>query len=129
MYEDSAEIVQPPSDTTVFLRKSAVFKCKVNGGVSFWKVNGTPFNNLELEIRRDLTIPQQQNTEEGNILIQLIIPAKAEYNGTRVQCVIVGSQESENVTLNVQGIYICNVHIYMYVHMYVNATYTMHQKW
>ena len=80
-----------------------MFVCEVDGGFSAWKVNGTPSNSLELEIRRDLVIPQQQVTEEGNILIQLIIPARAEYNGTRVQCVIPGSQESKNVTMNVQG--------------------------
>ena len=102
-YEISTEIVQPPSDTTVFLGDSAVFECEVDGGISGWRVNGTPFNDLAPELRRNLTIPQQQDTEEGNILIQLIIPA--EYNGTRVRCVIAGVQESGVVTLHVQGIY------------------------
>ena len=81
-----------------------MFECEFIGDSSFWRVNGTSFNRLELELRNDLMIPGQQNTEEGNILIQLIIPGRAKYNGTRVQCVVSGSQEeSGNVTLNVQG--------------------------
>ena len=80
-----------------------MFECEVNGGLSGWKVNGTLFNNLELELRNDLTIPKQQDTEEDNILIQLIIPGRARYNRTRLQCVIAGVQESENVTLHVQS--------------------------
>ena len=39
----------------------------------------------------------------------LTIPARAEYNGTKLQCLVLkfggGLAESENVTLTVQGIY------------------------
>ena len=103
MYEISAEIIRPPSDVTVFLGESAVFECEVDSDFSGWRVNGTPLNRLEPEFRNDLMTPDPLNTEEGNGIIQLIIPGRAEYNGTIVQCVIPGSQESENVTMNVQG--------------------------
>ena len=128
-YKISAEIVQPPSDTTVFLGESAVFECVLNSDFSGWRVNGTPFDRLDLDIRNDLMTPDQPNTKEGNILIQLIIPARAEYNGTRVQCVIPG-HKSENVTMNIQGIYIYIFATYTcrYTYMYKCYIYTMHQN-
>ena len=52
------------------------------------------YNRLEPEFRDDLVTPDPLNTEESNTIIQLIITGRAEYNGTRVQCVIPGSQES-----------------------------------
>ena len=45
-------------------------------------------------------------SEEGNPLLILIIAARAEYNGTAVQCHINGvfSNQSEIASLNIQGI-------------------------
>ena len=46
-------------------------------------------------------------TAEGSTVEILTIPARAEYNGTKIQCVVVdfdGSTESDNVTLIIQGI-------------------------
>ena len=44
-------------------------------------------------------------SEDGNPLLILTITARAEYNGTTVQCLINGgfSDKSENVSLSIQG--------------------------
>ena len=57
------------------------------------------------EIRADISTVT--NTSEGMTMETLTIPAKAQYNGTRVQCVVFalsGSVQSDNATLKIQGI-------------------------
>ena len=57
------------------------------------------------EIRADISTVT--NTSEGMTVETLTIQAKAHYNGTRVQCVVLrlsGSVQSDNATLKIQGI-------------------------
>ena len=100
------EILRAPVDTTVFLDQSSVFTCETSGGVPGWRVNGTPRENLPPEILSDLSVTHT-TTAEGTTVKELTITARAEYNGTRAQCVVLaigGSAESENATLKIQGI-------------------------
>ena len=73
-----------------------------------WRVNGTILQSLPPEIRNDVVV-SPTNTPEGSVVEELTIPARAEYNGTRVQCVVLrfggSSDESENATLRIQGIH------------------------
>ena len=102
----SAEILHAPESTTVFLNQSAVFTCETRGGATLWRVNGTQ-RELLPDILRDLVI-SEITTPERTTVQTLTIPARAQYNGTRVQCVSLvhggSSVESDNVTLTIQGI-------------------------
>ena len=99
------EIIRSPQDTTVFINQQATFTCEINATFGGWKVNGTGFSNLSLEVRRDL-MPLTESIGD-NILVTLSIPGKAAYNKTTIQCVAVesggGVEESENVYLLYQG--------------------------
>ena len=101
------EIIHAPEDTTVFLAQSAEFICESDGGLSGWRINGTLRRHLPPEIHNDLSV-SSATTAEGTTVEELTIPARAEYNGTRVQCVVLdfggSSAESENATLKIQGI-------------------------
>ena len=101
------EILQAPESTVVFLNQSAVFTCETVGGLTIWRVNGISLRNLPPEIHNDLVV-SPTNTDEGTRVEELTIPARAEYNGTRFQCLVLGfggsSDESENATLMIQGI-------------------------
>ena len=100
------EIVEPPSNTIVFLDHTAVFVCVTRGAdYTFWRVNGTAYNNLPPALRDDLDTGQ--DTVGENEVYTLTIRGRAEYNGTVVQCVAGdvggGSIESTNATLMIQG--------------------------
>ena len=74
-----------PESAVVFLDQSALFTCETVGGVLSWAVNGT--QREVVETRRDLMISDiidDGDSKEQN----LTIPARAEYNGTRVQCLV-----------------------------------------
>ena len=100
------EILNASNSTTVFLDQSAVFTCETDDGFSGWRINGIRLQNLPPEIRNDVKI-SVINTPEGSTVETLTIPARAEYNGTTVQCLVVtvggSSDESENATLKIQG--------------------------
>ena len=101
-----SEILGAPESRVVFLDQSAVFTCETVGGILAWIVNGTQRDVHPPEIRRDLVV-SETITDDGTILETLTIPARAEYNGTRVQCAVFtfgGSDQSENATLRIQGI-------------------------
>ena len=104
----STDIFQSPQNTTVFQdQMPAVFECEVNGEFAGWRVNATPFNSLSPEIRGDLDTDRELS-DEGNELLTLTIPGRAEYNGTTVQCITgmigVGDViESDSATMKVQG--------------------------
>ena len=101
-----SEILVAPESRVVFLDQSAVFTCETVGGILNWVVNGTLRYFHSEEIRNDLII-SEISTEGGSTLETLTIPARAEYNGTRVQCAVLtfgGSDQSENATLSIQGI-------------------------
>ena len=98
---------------TVFLNQSAAFTCETDGGLSGWKINGTLPGDLPPAVGSDLEF-SSTNTDEGTTLLKLTIPARAEYNNTRVQCLTGtfdgSSAESETAILKVQGIALC-IHI------------------
>ena len=83
-----------------------MFTCETDGGFSGWRINGTRLQDLPPEIRNDVMV-SVTNTPEGSTVENLTIPARAEYNGTIVQCLVVtvggSSDESENATLEIQG--------------------------
>ena len=101
------EILRAPESTTIFLNQSAVFTCETRGGGTLWRVNGTQREILLPDIRSDLVVSESA-TPEGTAVHTLTILARAQYNGTRVQClsVIIGGPlvESDNATLTIQGI-------------------------
>ena len=105
----SPEILRAPEDTTVFLGQSAVFTCETDDGFTGWRINGTLREDLPPEIHNDLSV-SDTTTAEGTTVEELTIPARAEYNGTTVQCAVLafdGSAVSENVTLKIQGTLSC----------------------
>ena len=83
-----------------------MFTCETVGDVTTWRVNGISLESLPPEIRSDVVV-SVTNTDEGTVVEELTIPARAEYNGTRVQCLVGifggSSDESENATLMIQG--------------------------
>ena len=110
----SSDVIQDPENATAFLDKSAVFKCETTGGSTSWYVNGTLLETLPPNVQRDLLEPPGINTPDGTRLENLTIPARAEYNGTRVQCVVFTADgltaiESESATFRIQGNYTHNI--------------------
>jgi hypothetical protein len=99
-------IIKAPNDTTVFLKQSAVFTCETDGGLSGWSLNGTILEDLSPEIHGDLKV-SRLNTAQGSRVENLTIPARAEYNGTRFQCLVVAlshpTLHSESALLKIQG--------------------------
>ena len=100
-----SEILVAPDSKVVFLDQSAVFTCEVAGGTLVWVVNGTQREVHPAEIRSDLVVSE---TFDGSSTLEtLTIPARVEYNGTRVQCAVFtligGSDQSESVTMRIQG--------------------------
>ena len=95
------EILEHPKNTTVFLNQTAVFRCEVTGGDVSWRVNGKPTTELTSIAPDDLDIV----FENGNPLVILTIIARAEYNGTTVQCLVNSgfSDQSDIVSLSIQG--------------------------
>ena len=82
-----------------------MFTCETDGGVSGWRINGTLLEDLPSEIKSDVEI-SVSTTAEGTTVESLIVPARAKFSGTKIQCLVLGfdgSAESENVTLKVQG--------------------------
>ena len=102
----SPEILRSPENTTVFLDRSAVVTCETRGGGTLWRFNGTQREAFPPDILRDLVI-SDITTPEGVFVTNLTIPARAQYNGTIVQCqsgLFGGSVvESDNATLTIQG--------------------------
>jgi hypothetical protein len=100
------EILQGPNDTTVFLKQSAVFTCETDGGLSGWSLNGTILEDLSPEIHGDLKV-STLNTAQGSRVENLTIPARAKFNGTRVQCLVIvfgsPSVDSQSAYLKIQG--------------------------
>ena len=78
-----------------------MFPCLTTSDSITWRVNGTDFNNLPPDTKRDLVTDQVMS--EGFQLFTLTILGRAEYDGTTVQCVTGHPVENENVTLRVQG--------------------------
>ena len=98
--------MQGPNSTTVFLNQSAVFTCETDGGLAGWRLNGTILEDLSPEIHDDLEV-STLNTAQGSRVENLTIRARAEYNGTRVQCLVIvfgsPSVNSRSANLKIQG--------------------------
>ena len=94
---------------TLFLDQTAVFECEVDDGIAGWKVNGSLISDLGDTLRDDVD-SDRNPTEEGTLELTLTITGRAEYTGLPVQCVVVdlegNSDESDIVTMNVQGTYV-----------------------
>ena len=91
----------------MFIESEAEFTCRTRNAPGFaWRVNGTFLNLLDDSLRADLDTDRE--TVGDTELYTLTIPARAEYNGTVVQCVasVPGGEfrESGNATLMIQGI-------------------------
>ena len=85
-----------------------MFTCETVGGALTWIVNGTQRDVHSAEIRNDLIISEIP-TEGDSKLETLTIPARADYNGTTVQCAVLafgGSAQTENVTMTIQGVHV-----------------------
>ena len=96
-------IVNHPVDRTVFLNDDAVFTCLTDiGYTTHWRLNETDHDDLPSQLQHDLVITNESTTHFG-----VTIVARAEYNGTRVQCVAESddghSVVSDNATLTIQG--------------------------
>ena len=119
-----AEILVAPESRVVFLDQSAVFTCETVGGILAWIVNGTQREVHPAEIRTDLIV-SEIITDDGTTLENLIIPARAEYNGTAVQCFVGifggSTAQSDNVTLTIQGIATCG-HLAMKLTLWCTCT-------
>jgi hypothetical protein len=101
------EILRSSENTTVFLNQPAVFTCETRGGSTVWRVNGTQREAFPPDVLRDL-VTSDITTPGGVFVTNLTIPARAQYNGTRVQCLSVlfgNSAESEIATLNIIKVY------------------------
>ena len=112
-YNYYVEIAESPSDVTIFINQTAVFTCVTHGAplYLYWRVNGIAYSSLPSDIRNDLDT-DQVTVGDSEVFI-LIIPGRAEYNGTRVQCVA-GDEGGETMsaiaTLNIQGKYMSYVY-------------------
>ena len=90
----------------VFTDSEAEFTCVTRDAPSFtWRVNGTFLNLLDDSLCADLDTDQE--TVGDHELYTLTIPARAEYNGTVIQCLasVPGGdfRVSGNATLMIQG--------------------------
>ena len=106
-------IINNPENATVFLNKSAVFTCETDGHLSGWEINERVAGDLPPAVASELEFSPIVITENGTTLLKLTIPARADYNNTIVQCVVVtlgGSvAESETAILKVLGITIYSI--------------------
>ena len=101
-------ILTHPDDRTVFLddEDGAFFSCNTRDSSStHWRLNETDYDDLPSQLQDDLTI--HILSASVSVVLQLSIPARAEYNGTRVQCVAESddghSIVSDTATLTIQG--------------------------
>ena len=104
-----------PTDRTVFLDDDAFFLCLTRGSsTTYWRLNGTDYNNLSIELYDDLVIGSV-STDQSEFL-DLFIIARAKYNGTIIQCVIENndgdSVVSNTATLYIQGKLMLNIQEY-----------------
>ena len=105
-------ILVHPTDRTVFLDDDAFFSCATRGSSSsYWRLNGTDYNELSSDVQDDLVIDSSSSALSETL--NLLLPAKTEYNETRVQCVAENndgdSVVSNNATLYIQGILMLNI--------------------
>ena len=96
----------------MFLDDDAFFFCVTRGSSSsHWRLNGTDYNNLSSDVQDDLIISSSSSALSETL--DLTITARAEYNGTIIQCGVENndgdSVVSNNATLYIQGILMLNI--------------------
>ena len=101
-------ILSDPDDMTVFLDDDAFFSCLTqSSSSSYWRLNGTDYNELSSDVQDDLIVSSASSAQSE--LLDLTITARAEYNETRVQCVIESNDGdsivSDTAILYIQGMY------------------------
>lgn len=88
----------------MFVNETAVFTCIVTGGdIGSWRLNDLILDNLPPEYDFEIS---SYTADNGDTHLTLQFLARAEFNGTRVQCVTFsfdGISFSETVTLLIQG--------------------------
>ena len=104
----SLEIIHSPESTVVFTDTVARFMCDaVNTSTIVWTFNGSLSYQLPTEINETEVFVLLDGVLQSNLTFQ----GRAEYNTTVVQCIAVrahgGILRSANVTLQIQGMYIC----------------------
>ena len=102
----SPEIVTPPESVVVFTDSEEEFTCETrNAPFVAWQVNGTFLSQLDPSLHADLVNAQQTVGDIDRHTLTIL--ARAEYNGTVVQCVaaVPGGEfrESGSATLMIQG--------------------------
>ena len=102
-----------PTDRTVFLGddNGAFFSCRMqDSSSSHWRLNGTDYNDLSSDVLDDVVT--SSGSSDLAETIDMNITVRAEYNETRVECVIENNDGdsivSDNATLYIQGILILN---------------------
>ena len=82
----------------MFPDEDGFFSCAIrDSSFSYWRLNGTDYDNLPSDVQDDLNISSFSTTQAE--YIELIIIAKAEYNETEVECVA-GSNDGESVKVS-----------------------------
>ena len=105
-------ILTHPTDRTVLLDNAAHFSCATRRDFStHWRLNGTDYNDLSSDVQDDLIISSSSSALSETL--NLLLPAKTEYNETRVECVAENndgdSVVSDTATLYIQGILMLNI--------------------
>ena len=107
-------ILTHPDDRTVFLgdENGAFFSCNTRDSSStHWRLNETDYDDLPSQLHDDLIVSTILTSL--SVFKELTIPARAEYNGTRVQCVAESddghSVVSDTATLTIQGMARCRL--------------------
>ena len=113
------EIITSPQDQVAFLNQEVMFRCVTLGGdISGWLINETGYSDLPNAVRNDLK--RSDKSLGSHDIHDLIMPGKADYNGTRIKLLIAvrgnepAAVESETASLTLQGtqMHTC---IYIYV--------------
>ena len=104
----SSVILTHPTDKISFLNDDALLTClTVPGYIAHWRLNETDYDNLPSQLQDDLDISSGSAEHSDYEVFRLTILARAEYNGTRVQCVAESddgqSVVSDTATLTIQG--------------------------
>ena len=91
----------------MFLRDGVFFTCLTQGSsTTYWRLNETDYDDLPGQLQHDFLLSSTSTALSE--VIELMTQARAEYNGTRVQCVAKSddghSVVSDTATLTIQGI-------------------------
>lgn len=102
----SAITLSPRSHVAFADNKNVSFTCEADDYLfTTWILNGTYYNALPSTVLDDIHINRMNVGMLRRTVLK--IPAKSEYNGTQLQCSIIGSNNeemiSQNASLTLQG--------------------------